>query len=439
MRFVLILVALAMARGQTARDPNVVLEQARARLQAMARDLEKYVCVETVDRSYFQSVVPRNVPRDAPRAFEPRPEAEPACGPASAAHQLESTDRVRLEVSLSQGRELHSWPGATRFDFRDVDELIRNGPVSTGAFGGDLASVFGNAAVTFLYKGEQSANGKTVFEYGYRVPIQASRFEIKAEAAWHPAAYEGDFQVDPQSLELERLTIRTSELPVGAAFCAAATRLEYQRVRIGENDVLLPRQSQLEIALHHGRQARNVTTFSACREYQAESEIVFDAPSNPGSTVTRTASRGRVALPIGLPVTLALIEPIDSATAAAGDPVAARVVKPIRRPGSTEELVPAGAVVHGRIRRVEHHLLPTPYFLIAVALNRVDVQGSLSPFAARSEPDPALAKALGANLAIRETGVWFWGVGTFLIPTNKASTVIPAGFESKWFTLAAHR
>jgi hypothetical protein len=27
-------------------------------------------------------------------------------------------------------------------------------------------------------------------------------------------------------------------------------------------------------------------------------------------------------------------------------------------------------------------------------------------------------------------------VGTFLFPTSKANIVIPAGFESKWFTLA---
>ncbi len=401
----------------------------------MAHTLEQYVCIETVDRSYYQRVVPPEAPA--------RPEAEPACGPASAGSgfaldpsQLESTDRVRLEVTVSQGRELHSWPGATRFDARDVDELIRGGPVSTGAFAGHLASVFSQPGAAYQYSGEKVANGKTVFEYRYRVPLEASRFEIKADAAWRPAAYEGDFQIDPQSLELERLTIRTNELPAGAAFCDAATTLNYERVHIGDSEVLLPRQSQLEIVLKNGKKARNVTTFSNCREYQAESEIVFDAPTGKESTTVRSGGRGRVALPIGLPVTLALAGPIDTATAAAGDPVAASVIQPIRRPGSTEDSIPAGAVVHGRIRRVEHHLLPTPYFLIAIAFNRVDVHGILSPFVVRSEADAALAKELGANLAIRETGIWFWGVGTFLFRTNKSQTVIPAGFESKWFTLA---
>ncbi|HYW43627.1 MAG TPA: hypothetical protein VE959_12270 [Bryobacteraceae bacterium] len=435
MRFVLFFVAAALAHGQTARDPDAVLDQALARLQEMAHNLEKYVCIETVDRSYYQRVVPREAPA--------RPEPAPACSQTAAGSaspgdplRLESTDRVRLEVTVSRGRELHSWPGATRFDSRDVDELIRDGPVSTGAFGGYLASVFGPPGITYHYNGEQSANGKTLFEYGYRVPLEASRLEIKADAAWRPAAYEGDFQLDPQSLELERLTVRTNELPPGAAFCQAATTLDYRRVHIGDSDILLPRQSQLEIVLLNGRETRNVTTFSNCREYQAESEIVFDTSSGAESNATPRAGRGRVALTIGLPVTLALAEPIDTAAASAGDPVAAKVVTPVRRPGSTEELIPAGAVVHGRIRRVEHHLLPAPYFLIALSFNRVEVQGVLSPFAARSEANAELAKELGANLEMRETGIWFWDVGTFLFPTNKSRMVIPAGFESKWFTLA---
>lgn len=434
MRSALLLVAAALASGQSARDPDTVLEQARARLRAMSQSLEKYVCVETLDRSYYQRVLPAEAPA--------LPDAPPVCGKAPAGGaareplQLESTDRVRLEVTVSEGHELHSWPGATRFDTRDVDDLIRNGPVSTGSFGAYLASVFDQPGVTFHFNGERSANGKTLFEYRYQAPRSASRFEIKVDAAWRPAAYEGEIRIDPQSFELERLTIRIDEAPPGAAFCEAGATLDYQRVHIGDGEILLPRQSQLEIALQDGRQTSNITTFTNCREYQAESEIVFDAPSGAESTAAPRAGRGRVTLPIGLPVTLALAAPIDTATAAAGDPIAAKVVKPVLRPGTKEELIPAGATVHGRIRRVERHLLPTPYFKIAIAFNRVDVQGVLSPFVARSEADDYLAKRLGASLALRDTGIWYWGVGTFLFPSSKSQIVIPAGYESKWFTLA---
>ena len=133
---------------------------------------------------------------------------------------------------------------------------------------------------------------------------------------------------------------------------------------------------------------------------------------------------------------LALQDPIDSDTAATGDSVSARVVKPVRRAGSGPDLIPAGAIVHGRIRRMEHHLSPEPYFLIAIAFNRMEIEGVLLPFAARHETDPKLTRELGASLTLRATGIWFWDVGTFLFPTSKPRLTLPAGFESTWFTLA---
>ncbi len=430
-RILLVLAAAALLRGQSPGDPERLLEKARARFQAMARALEKYVCVETVNRDYYRRAEP------LPRAACSQAIATPAT-PADGV-QLEFTDRVRLEVTVSDGRELHSWPGATRFDTRNIDEIIRDGPVSTGSYGGYLAGIFGPAGVVFQYTGQQERNGKKLYVYHYRVPVQASRFQIKIGADWVAVAYDGEFEVDPETIDLVRLTVRVNELPAQAPFCAAATTLEYTPAHVGDSDILLPKQSQLEIALNSGRQTRNTITFSGCREYQAESEISFASADAPASTVSPTAGRGHVALPIGLPVTLALSEAIDSSTAAAGDPVAASVVKPVLNPETGAVLIPAGAVVRGRIRRVEHYLTPEPYFRISASFNRVESQGLVSPFFARHEADSRLAKELDANVAPRDTGIWFWGVGTFLYPTKKNRTVIPAGFESKWFTLDAGR
>ena len=433
MRIIPLVVLVAAAYSQTARDPDAVLKEAVVRLREMAGLLEKYVCIEAVERSYYRRVVPR----DAPVHSATVPACSPEAGAAADPRQLESTDRVRLEVSVSHGRELHSWPGATRFDARYVDELIGDGPVSTGAFGGYLVSIFDRKGTAFRYVGERSVNGKKVLEYGYTVPLEYSAFNIRLEEAWRPAAFEGEFQIDPESLELERLTIRSTELPPGTPFCQASIDLEYERVHVGDSELLLPRRSQLDIALKSGRETRNVTTFSGCREYQAESEITFDTTSPLETNSAASAGRGPLTLPIGLPVTLALTKSIDTSTASAGDQVAATVVKPVKRPGSNDELIPAGAVVYGHIRRIEHYLLPSSYFLLAIAFNRVEVRGTMSPFFARSEANAALARELGANVAMRGSGVRMWGVGTFLFPTNKSHEVIPAGFESKWFTLAS--
>ena len=62
MRIVPLLIAVAAAYGQTDRDRDAVLSRALERLREMSRRLEKYVCIETVERSYFQRVVPRDAP-----------------------------------------------------------------------------------------------------------------------------------------------------------------------------------------------------------------------------------------------------------------------------------------------------------------------------------------------------------------------------------------
>ena len=59
MRLLPVLAAAALLRGQSLGDPDRLLEKARARFQAMARELEKYVCVETVDRNYYRRVEPQ--------------------------------------------------------------------------------------------------------------------------------------------------------------------------------------------------------------------------------------------------------------------------------------------------------------------------------------------------------------------------------------------
>ena len=95
---------------------------------------------------------------------------------------------------------------------------------------------------------------------------------------------------------------------------------------------------------------------------------------------------------------LALTAPIDTATAAAGDPVSAEVVKPVRRSASGDILIHPGAIVRGRITRLERHLLPEPYFLIAMSFNRLTRGDISSPFAAKYDSNAALAQKLGAAL-----------------------------------------
>jgi hypothetical protein len=428
-RLALPLLMLAAARGYAERDPGEALERARANLQSMTRRLAKYACLETVDRIYYEP------PPDPPAPLSCS-QIEAARSRRAAPLAIQATDRLRLEVTVSEGQEIHAWPGATRFDTRDVDEIIHQGPIGTGSFGTHLIGVFDNPGVDFHYVGEKTDGDRKVLEYSYRVPAEASRYRVKTGSTWQVVPYSGAFWLDADSLELRRFTVEASPLPSGSFMCQLHSALDYQRVRIGDGDVLLPREGQLAIVMDNALETSNVTTFSDCREYQAESALRFDSNSDVDGASARPVVRTPVALPIGLPVELALEAPIDTGTAAAGDPISAKVVKPVRRPGSGEILIPAGATVRGRITRMERHVLPRPYFLVSISFNRL-VRGDISsPFAAKYDGSENLARDLGAELRLPGRGLEFWDVGTFLFPSNKPKYVLPAGWESKWETLA---
>jgi hypothetical protein len=218
--------------------------------------------------------------------------------------------------------------------------------------------------------------------------------------------------------------------------CHVDASLDYHRVRVGDGDVLLPREAHMQIVMDDAGETTSVTTFAGCREYQVESELHFDTAPEAEAAASRPAVLAPMALPLGLPVVLAITAPIDTDTAAVGDPVAAKVVKPVRRAGPGAILIPVGTEVRGRITRLEHHYFPQPYFVIGLSFNRLVEGDTRSPFAARYDGAAQLATQLGTSLRTRGRGLEFWNVGTFLFPTAKPRYVMPAGFEATWETLA---
>jgi hypothetical protein len=401
--------------------PDEILQRALVRLRAESASLSRYACVETVERQYFQP---------------PEHGAGGCTAAPKTAGRLEAVDRLRLEVTVSAGREIYSWPGATRFDSRDIGDLIRDGPIGAGSFGTHLRGVFDNPGVHFEFAGERQEGARRLLEYRFAVPLDASRYRVHAGAFEETVAYRGTFRLNADTLELDRLTFDAEPLPAASSMCALDAELDYSPVP-SHGDLLLPARGELRIAFQNARQTNNITTFADCREYTAESALVFNEAPKAADATPAPTHAPPLALPIGLPVTLALTASIDTATAAAGDLVQATVVQPVRRAGSAAILIPAGATAHGRLTRVERHLLPEPYFLVAISFNRLDAEGASHRFAARLEPDPDLVRKLGANaLGEGDGGLRYWSVGVLLFPGGGERRVIPAGYKSKWMTLA---
>ena len=90
-------------------------------------------------------------------------------------------------------------------------------------------------------------------------------------------------------------------------------------------------ESRLRIVQTDGGESENRTVFSGCHEFLGESNITFGPPPDaPALKTDRSPALDALIIPQGLRFRVALTQSIDVATAAAGDPVKAQLLTPIR-------------------------------------------------------------------------------------------------------------
>jgi hypothetical protein len=334
------------ARGEAATDadPIDVLAALRDRVLANGRVIPNHTCVETVERSRYTHT-------GAPVSSCDAILAGRAKTGAAARLRLASTDRLRLDVALSSEREIYSWAGANKFAEGDIDEIVHQGAMGTGPFAAFLLSVFVGRQPRFVFQGEGDLDGHTVYEYSFHVSKDESRFRFKAHQNWIIAGYSGTLYVDPKTSDLARLIIRSEELPPETDTCEVDTTLDYGKVQLSGGVYFLASASTQRFIGRGGDEAENQYSFSACRDFRAQSNVDFGRGASDGSSAADRAA-DPPDWPSGLPVTIELTSPIDSASAAAGDRIQGRLLGPIRDArGNT--LAPEGAVVTGRLMRVE--------------------------------------------------------------------------------------
>jgi len=264
--------------------------------------------------------------------FPPCDEVKPERDASDHATELFLTDRLRLEVKVSGGTEIGSWVGASQFDARSIFDLVGRGPFGTGALGTFLSDIFDNEAARFAYNGEVLADAGKLLQYSYQVPREASHYQVKAGLDWQVVAFAGEAGIDPNTLDLRQLTVRGHDLPRATEACEVNTRVDYARTRIGATDFLLPLRSQLHIVTISTQEDDITTEYSGCREYQSESKIRFGDAAE-ASEERAALPTPPVKVPAGLALDLALAQPIDTDTAATGDPIEMQVRSAVRAKG----------------------------------------------------------------------------------------------------------
>ena len=328
-------------------NPYELLQRAIARVHDILDRMPNYICTQTMERSESWGRPQAFIPGLSGAPKKPAPESGCYWTPEPDRDRYPQTDRVRVDLLLTSAGERYSWPRENRFQNRDLLSLVPIRENSTGGFGGFLRSIFAGDNV-FEYRGETVESGRAVRLYAFRVAREKSEYWFGTGTNRRIGACEGTFLVDPETADLVRLVVRSSEPPELSGACRATTTLSYSHRRVNDADLLLPSRSVLEFVGTVGEEATNISVYSDCHEFRGESTLRFEPPQRGQLPSSKPSERPMLALPEGLPFRIAFTEDISYRTAAAGDTFAAKLTTPIQY-ASKHILVPAGAPIAARI------------------------------------------------------------------------------------------
>ncbi len=382
--------------------------------------LPRYMCTQTIDRSIFQA----DNPGPGPRCD--------SGGPKGKMH-LVSTDRLRLDVAMAAAMEMYSWVGESRFNDRDLLDMVNEGAISTGAYAAFLTAIFRTEDANFTYNGE---NGP-LSEFGFRIPYEKSHYYFGKGIHRQITAWDGTFLIDPKTAGLVRLEVSTSQLPAETGSCYATTALDYTRVRLQGLDFLLPTASVLKIFNPNAGESVNRTVFSGCHEFLGESKISYEPA--PDATHPAAPAASGLTIPEGISFQIAFTQGFDTATNAAGDPVKAKLITPIR--SGSKVLVPAGASVGARIVRMRQFYGDKTSLSLEVKLETVEAGGIAIRLSAVPDTEVRVEAKKGRGTLQRrlELGT-LRGMeersASFVFPNIPSPYLIASGLESSWITSA---
>jgi hypothetical protein len=423
--------AVGLALG-AAYDPPEVLRRATEKVLASAKEIPNYTCVENVSRDYLEPAAAA-LPRACSVLLEQRQHPTP-----DLVLRLYSTDRLRLDVTMTGKGEIYSWSGASRFDDATIDHLVRSGPFGTGSFGGFLAVVFETDVKKFNFERSITAGDRTLMEYSFRVAQSDSHYTMKADNSWLRVAYSGTFQVDAETADMVRMTITTGDLPPATGVCSSTTTMDLTRVRIGAGQFLLPRQTRQRFISPNAEETENTSHFTDCREFRGESTVKFSPDSEAAITEGgQSASAKTLSLPIDLTFSFELTASIPTDTAAAGDSFSAKLVSALRDTKG-KLLAPKGAVVEGHLLRVQS-FFRQPEVMVVLKPEALWIRSVRVPLSVERDWRRVMAekgqkkgkKGLEILLPLRGED----HSGAFRFPGEHIT--VPSGFRSDWRTVLA--
>lgn len=402
--------------AQSSHAPDGLLDRIKAKMRENLTRAPDYICRQTIERWGRR-------------------------GPDEPMQQL---DTLRLEVGFAGDKEIFAWQGSSRFEEKELSEMIGAGTVGTGSFAIHAANVFLSSAPVFTYKDEATLEGRRAIRYDFEVAQEFSKYKVRVPPYQAIVAFHGSFWVDAENLDLIRLAVNADDIPEELRLARVSDVMDYARVRIGRSEYLLPKSSEFTMLGVHGHENRNRRELRDCRQYVGESDLSF-APPAEGAPPPKTEA-ARPELPPNLAMELSLDSEIDIDTAAIGDPVRAVLARPLTHRG--RELAPEGTVVEGRLVRLEKYSTPIEYYVVGLQFHTLKLDDADLEFSATMETadsvsglirqskrmDPTFSRRRSPRMEVlaaghqRGQGVLHW---------KAKQRRIPRGLRMRWRTDAA--
>jgi hypothetical protein len=392
--------AITNAQPSSRADPQDVLVRVAAKLAVTEKRIPNFTCVETVTRDYYQ-----------PASTLPR-----ACSVLLEERKRRTKDLILRHLATDRN-----------FDDKGIEHLVRDGPLGSGAYGAFLQLVFLQDVKEFVFERNLVSGGHNLMEYSFRVNRSDSHYRVKLDKSWIYTAYSGTFQLDPKSEEVFEMNLQEDDLPDSSDYCTTITSAKFHTVQIANVRFVMSARAVQRFVYGNGEEIENTTTFANCREYLGESTISFSQDSEPkpgGGKGPPPEKLGSV--PAGLRFAFALTSPIESDTAAAGDPFAGKLTEPLLD-GKHKVFAQVGSLVEGRLLRVQSFQFPREEVIIILKPETVEINRAKVPLSAVRD-FPATG---GRKIILPRAGEEHSGV--FLVAGQHIT--VKKGFRSAWRTV----
>jgi hypothetical protein len=357
-----LMVFIASAWGSDV-ESGALLARVRAKVADDAKRIPRYVCRERIERQTFRAE--SNKPGDCGAIIWRSLNSRPVDA------RLATMDRAKLDVILSEGSELFSWPGRHRFDAASPADLISGGLSGSGDFASFRLDVFMLDGVAIKYEGRcENAN---CLRFSYDVPLNVTQYVFRTPYRDVKIGYHGTFDADPDTAEVLRLAVTATDVEsILPGACEIDTRMTYARAASDGGEFMIPAVTERHLLRSDGMRFENKLSYEDCRQYSSESVVTFDGDAREPKSADVPARTPAVPA-VGTELRLRLITNIDSDSNFAGDTVVGALTESVR--DTSGGRIKSGTIVRGHISQMEKVSWPHREIVMAIRFDSMVVGG----------------------------------------------------------------